>query len=126
MKKVLFILFILIIVFCGCKNTNYKEQIFSLVEENNKILNQYIMENDFIGNITEEIANLNIKEIEVVDDNRIIVFEVYYTGLFDGGVEYGFYYTEGDNELYKQFSTNDYMLIEEISDNWYYYEWHNG
>ena len=126
MKKILFVLFMLIIVLCGCKNTNYKDQIFSLVEENNKILNQYIMENDFIGNITEEISNPNIKEIEVVDDNEIIVFEVYYTGLFDGGVEYGFYYTEGDSKLNKQFSPNDYMVIEEISDNWYYYEWHNG
>ncbi len=61
----------LIIVLCGCKNTNYREQIFSLVEGNNIILNQYIIENDFIGNIPYEIANLYIKEIEVVDNNRI-------------------------------------------------------
>ena len=116
----------MIIVLCGCENTNYKEQIFSLVEENKELLNQYIIESESIGNITEEIANLNIKEIEVIDDERLIVFEVYYTGLFDGGVEYGFYYTESDSKLNKEFSPNDYMVIDEISDNWYYYEWHNG
>ena len=51
---------------------------------------------------------------------------MYYTGLFDGGVEYGFYYAENDDRLNKQSSSNDYMVIEEILDNWYYYEWHNG
>lgn len=96
-----------------------------MVEENTEILSAYVIENDSIGDITEEFSKLNIQEIEITDD-EIIVFEMYYTGLFDGGVEYGFYYSEKGNKLNKQASSNDYMVIEEISDNWYYYEWHNG
>lgn len=124
MRRIILVLLVCLLVLCGCQNTDYKDQIFSLVEENGEILNRHILTKDSVSNVTAELSCLSIHEIEVVDD--IIVFEMYYTGLFDGGVEYGFYYTESDKELNKQFSSNDYMIIEEITDNWYYYEWHNG
>lgn len=124
MRKIFLVLFVSVVILCGCTNIDYKTQIFSMVEENTEILSAYVIENDSIGDITEEFSKLNIQEIEITDE--IIVFEMYYTGLFDGGVEYGFYYSEKGNKLNKQASSNDYMVIEEISDNWYYYEWHNG
>ena len=126
MRKNFLLLFVWVIILCGCTNTDYKTQIFSVVEENTELLSDYVLDNDSIGDITEELSNLNIQEIEFIDSDEIIVFEMYYTGLFDGGVEYGFYYSENDNKLNKQSSSNDYMVIEEILDNWYYYEWHNG
>ena len=125
-KKLVLVVAMLTLLLCGCSSNDYKTEIFSLVEENNSVLTEYVVNNTHLGTVTDDLSNLNVQEIEIDENKDIIVFEVHYTGLFDGGVEYGFYYTATDEKLYKNFSSNDYMVIEKILDNWYYYEWHNG
>ena len=126
MKKIhILVALSLLLLLCGCSsNQKYKTNIFSIVENNHAFLDTYLESGN--GIVTNELSALGIQAIETAENDSIIVFEMYYTGLFDGGVEYGFYYTTGENSLTKHFSANDFMVIEQISDNWYYYEWHSG
>ena len=132
MKKLLSIFLIMVVFLTGCaskKEESYKSHIFSLVNDNIQILEEYVSKDKTKNPLAKELSDLKIKETEeitLIGASDIVVFEMYHTGLYDGGVEYGFYYTKGDRELNKTISTNDYMVIEQIRTNWYYYEWHNG
>lgn len=127
MKKLCAIFVLISLLLCGCmgQSEKYKENIFTLVNNNQILLTDYISKTNFSGEIPETLSSIGIKAIEV-DQNNTVIFEMYYTGLFDGGVEYGFYYTENNHKPDKSFSSNDYTLTEAICGDFYYYEWHNG
>lgn len=126
MKKSIFIFIIAIILIIGLYACNdsikYKHKISKSVKSNIDYLNRFVKQQDLT--ISNHLLNMGIKEVQIKDG--FIIFVVDSTGLFDGGVEYGFYYSTTLNELNKSQTANDYMVIEKITDNWYYYEWHNG
>jgi len=120
----IFIISILLIIWlCVCNDSiKYKHVITKSVKSNIDYLNSFVKQQDLT--ISNQLLNMGIKEVQIKDG--FIIFVVDSTGLFDGGVEYGFYYSTTSDELNKSRTVNDYMIIHKITDNWYYYEWHNG
>lgn len=119
-----FAVFLISALLCGCSGQKYKTEIFSLVESNRETLADYAANATADGTLPDELSALGVQAMGI--DGDIVFFEMYYTGLLDGGVEYGFYYTESTSTLIKTVSSNDFMVTEKITDHWYYYEWHNG
>ena len=111
----------LLLTLCACTSSKYQKEITALVTEQAELLHQYTQSGSAL---TEELTALGVQAVEDADGIR--VFEMYYTGLFDGGVEYGFYYAPQDTALNKTMTAQDHMVIEPITGHWYYYEWHNG
>ena len=111
----------LLLTLCACTSGKYQKEITALVTEQAELLHQYTQSGSAL---TEELSALGVQAVEDADGIR--VFEMYYTGLFDGGVEYGFYYAPQDTALDKTMTAQDHMVIEPITGHWYYYEWHNG
>ena len=127
MKKRYVFIFIaailLIVCLYACNGSiKYKHNITKTVKSNIDYLNGFVNQQDL--SISNQLIDMGVKDVQV--KNEFIVFVVDSTGLSDGGVEYGFYYSTNSEKLNKSLTPNDYMVIEEITDNWYYYEWHNG
>ena len=100
----------------------YKNSCIDTVYENLDYLNKYVAyEKDFL---TKKLMEMGVQKVEV--NYGVFVFPMYYTGLFDGGIEFGFYYAENDHQLSKCVGPLDFMVVEPITGHWYYYEYHNG
>ena len=101
------------------KTNNIKKEIFSYVLENRVSLE------------------------ETTEKNKKIIYDS--TGLQDGGVTYGYFFSETEEEYYDKNRLNprrayrsgvrtdgypddpaDWLYTERICDNWYYYEVHDG
>lgn len=81
----------------------------------------------------------NFDRIELTNPNGYQKFFYTATGLQDGGVEYGYYYTPDDDYVlsgepyrngYRIYGIpdddTDWYYTERICENWFYYEIHDG
>ena len=97
-------------------------------------LQRYHIRNEIFTYVQENVHN-----IEVGSPGSYQEFFYTATGLQDGGVEYGYYYSPDDNhclqeEPYRRGyrthgipdDSTDWYYSERICENWFYYEIHDG
>jgi len=97
------------------------------------------VQNYQIKNEIFEYVTSHKERITLEDPNKYQEFFYTATGLQDGGIEYGYYYTPNDDYIlakepyrtgYRTFGIPDdkfdWYYEERICENWFYYEIHDG
>ena len=138
-KKAFLVITILLLslLLFSCKD--YKKQIFSIVQDNQEVLQECVKTNDY-----ERAKKIDgIEEVKYYQTGPYTEFYCYGEGIVSSSVYYGFYYSSDDAPLWilyaaeedlepdeKDFSyetpdSDNWYYTERITKNWYYYEVHS-
>ena len=138
-KKIFLIIAILLLIlicFLFFFGEDHEKQIFSIVQNNQEVLQECVDTNDY--DKAEKIDG--IEEVKYYQSGPYTVFFCYAEGIAGSTADYGFYYSPDDTPLgivyaekedlepdeegfsYYEPDSDNWYYTERITKNWYYYE----